>query len=184
MECREAWSASYMPRVHEEAVRLTGSKYRISPRLLTLDGDAAPSWRLAGATPPRRIKTNVAGQQYGSIIRRHKPTSHGGEIAAMSMSITTHVEHGGVVVVVVRGAVESSQASQLADAIASAVDRHRPAVLCLDLGLVTYVDSTAVGAVVAGHRSAGLDGTRLVIRAMSPQVQRVFDVSGVTAMLT
>ena len=97
----------------------------------------------------------------------------------MNLSIETSVEHSGVVVVVVRGAIEHDRLGAFAAAVDAALHRHRPVELHMDLGLVTYMEAAAVGVLAECRRRAASGGARLVVRHASPPVRRLLDVSGV-----
>ena len=50
--------------------------------------------------------------------------------------------------------------------------------LCLNLTLVTFVDSTGARAIVHAYNTAELLGTRLVIHSPAPEVRRVLELMG------
>jgi len=50
--------------------------------------------------------------------------------------------------------------------------------LCLNLTLVTFVDSTGARAIVHAYNTAELLGTRLVIHSPAPEVRRVLELTG------
>jgi anti-sigma B factor antagonist len=96
----------------------------------------------------------------------------------MTVSVTTSIEHNGVVVVAVRGAVEHTATTLLCDTINHVVDQHRPAFVHVDLGLATYIDAATVAALDACRRSARNGGTSLILRNASADIQRSLDTSG------
>jgi anti-sigma B factor antagonist len=96
----------------------------------------------------------------------------------MTVSVSTRIEHSGVVVVAVRGAVEHTAITLLCDTISHVVDQHRPAFVHVDLGLVTYIDAAAVAALDACRRGARNGGTSLVLRNASADVQRSLQTLG------
>jgi anti-sigma B factor antagonist len=56
--------------------------------------------------------------------------------------------------------------------------------LALDLADVGFVDSSGLGVLVAIHRHAESNGGSLVLRAVPPQVQRLFDITRLADLLT
>ncbi|UWZ38586.1 STAS domain-containing protein [Dactylosporangium roseum] len=102
---------------------------------------------------------------------------------AMSMSVTVNVTMDGSTVVSVRGEVDHSNADTLRQEIVAAATRRRPSTLRVDLGLVTFLDSAAVGALVGAQREAGAEGVRVIIHRASPFVHRQLRVAGVHEML-
>lgn len=98
----------------------------------------------------------------------------------MSLSIGTSIEWTGAVVVTVRGSLEHGGAVRVSEAVSAAVDQHRPDVIHVDLGLVTYVDPIGAAALVATGRSAGNGGTRVVLRNPTAEVARSLRSTGLT----
>ncbi|MER7277754.1 STAS domain-containing protein [Dactylosporangium sp. NPDC000244] len=101
----------------------------------------------------------------------------------MSMSVTINVVMDGSTVLSVRGEIDHSNAATLRQEIVSAATDRRPSSLRLDLGLVTFLDSAAVGALVAAQREAGAEGVRVVVWRASPFVHRQLRIAGVHEML-
>jgi anti-sigma B factor antagonist len=50
--------------------------------------------------------------------------------------------------------------------------------LIADLAAVTFMDSTAIGALVQLHNAANEDGKRLVLVSVAPRVLRVLEITG------
>ncbi|HZM37664.1 MAG TPA: STAS domain-containing protein [Acidimicrobiales bacterium] len=57
-------------------------------------------------------------------------------------------------------------------------------VLALDLSGVGFVDSSGLGVLVAVHRHAESHGASFVVRAVPPQVQRLFEITRLGDLLT
>jgi len=101
----------------------------------------------------------------------------------MTISITVNVISTGEAVVSVRGEIDHSNAKTLRDELHAVVVGRRPAVVRVDLGLVTFLDSAAVGVLVAAQRDAAAEGARLVVGQASPFVQRQLTIAGVGDLL-
>jgi anti-anti-sigma factor len=101
----------------------------------------------------------------------------------MSMSVTVNVMTDGSTVVSVRGEIDHSNATELRETVLSAATERRPSVLRVDLGLVTFLDSAAVGAIVGAQREASAEGVRVVVHRASPFVHRQLRVAGVHELL-
>ncbi|MFI5908983.1 STAS domain-containing protein [Dactylosporangium sp. NPDC051541] len=101
----------------------------------------------------------------------------------MSMSVTVNVMMDGSTVLSVRGEIDHSNAATLRQEIVSAAADRRPSSLRVDLGLVTFLDSAAVGALVGAQREAGAEGVRLVVSRASPFVHRQLRIAGVHELL-
>ncbi|WP_432987774.1 STAS domain-containing protein [Dactylosporangium sp. CA-233914] len=99
------------------------------------------------------------------------------------MSVTTNVMMDGSTVLSVRGEIDHSNATTLRQEIVSAATQRRPGALRVDLGLVTFMDSAAVGALVAAQRESGAEGVRMVVWRASPFVHRQLRTAGVHEIL-
>jgi anti-anti-sigma factor len=101
----------------------------------------------------------------------------------MAISITVNVMSTGEALVSVRGEIDHSNAKVLRDELHAVVIGRRPSLVKVDLGLVTFLDSAAVGVLVAAQRDAAAEGARLVVGAASPFVRRQLTVAGVDELL-
>ncbi len=68
-------------------------------------------------------------------------------------------------------------------ALEEALDAPGIEALTLDLGDVTFIDSTGVGVLLRVHEEAERRGIELAIEPGPPEVQRVFKVAGLTDVL-
>ncbi len=84
-------------------------------------------------------------------------------------------QEAGAVRIQVRGELDMSAAPGLADAIGK-VDQSSTVVL--DLSGVTFLDSSAIGALVGAGRDLGEAGGRLQIGLRSDVVARVLEITG------
>jgi anti-anti-sigma factor len=101
----------------------------------------------------------------------------------MSLSVTVNVAPDGAAVLSVRGEVDHANAGELTLAIQSVLAGRRPHAIRVDLGLVTFIDSGAVGSLVAAHRMAQAEGAGLVVSNASPFVSRQLAIAGVAELL-
>lgn len=84
--------------------------------------------------------------------------------------------------VVVAGEVDLASAGELRTAIAGLTAR-RPERLVVDLGAVTFVDSSGLGAIAGGLRSQREHGGELKVVGAAAHVRRVFEISGLGELL-
>jgi len=84
----------------------------------------------------------------------------------------------GTVGIAVRGELDMSAAPDLAEAIAGA--RSGDGTVLLDLSAVTFLDSSAIGALVAAGREFHQTGGRLQIGPRSDVVSRVLEITGLS----
>lgn len=68
------------------------------------------------------------------------------------------------------------------DAVAQALQRH-PGCLVLDLGRLSFIDSSGIHALIETHKRCAAQGTRLVITPGPRAVQRVFEICGLIEIL-
>ncbi|BEL02746.1 hypothetical protein Q0Z83_009370 [Actinoplanes sichuanensis] len=98
-------------------------------------------------------------------------------------AMTARRQADGATVVDVRGSLDASTVSGLRVAMLDALHRDRPRLMIVDLTLVTFMDSTGIGLLVGGHRSALDQGTRFVVRNPSEFVHRQLRLTGLTGLL-
>jgi anti-anti-sigma factor len=101
----------------------------------------------------------------------------------MTMSVTVNVMTDGSTVLSVRGEIDHTNSTVLHDELLAAVTQRRPTMLRVDLGLVTFLDSAAIGALVGAQREAAAEGVRLIVGRASPFVDRQLRVAGVQDLL-
>jgi anti-sigma B factor antagonist len=101
----------------------------------------------------------------------------------MTMSVTVTVKIDGAADVSVRGEIDHTNAITLRDELLSLAANRRPKIIRVDLGLVTFLDSAAVGALVAAQRGAAAEGVHLVVVHASPFVERQLGIAGVGELL-
>lgn len=86
-------------------------------------------------------------------------------------------------VLVLRGEIDASTADEL-DAALTALTREPRERMFVDLGEVTFLDSTAVHAFMQAHQTAQGDDRRLVFRGpLQTPVAKVFDLMGLADIL-
>jgi anti-anti-sigma factor len=106
----------------------------------------------------------------------------------------TAVAHGPSLEVVVRRGVGRTQvvvAGELDDSTAAILRERLVQVtanlvgdLALDIGLLTFVDSTGLALFVAQHKKLQSMGSQLIIVSPGPMARRLFEITGLTQVLT
>jgi stage II sporulation protein AA (anti-sigma F factor antagonist) len=86
---------------------------------------------------------------------------------------------GGTTCLCLRGELDAATAVELSSHVAASSSPE----VDLDLGGVTFIDSSGLAAVLEAHRRLAMEHRRLVVRDRSPIVQRVLDLAGVAAHL-
>jgi anti-sigma B factor antagonist len=98
------------------------------------------------------------------------------------MPFGTRVVHGdGMTVVEISGDVDLDTAARLRAALEAAVRTDTSVVI--DMGDVTFMDSTGFGVLVATHLQARRVGTSIMLRAVSTRIRDLMDMLGLDAVL-
>jgi anti-anti-sigma factor len=98
--------------------------------------------------------------------------------------ITTVQGTDGGVVVEVRGDVDLACASRLREVLEDTATHLRPARVVVDLMHVTFIDSTGIGALVAGRNAAQALGIPFTVRRPSSYVVAQLHQTGLYEVLT
>lgn len=99
------------------------------------------------------------------------------------MELSLHVQGrlGGGTVIVVRGDLDYGAAERFRACVQRAL-QPPPGALYLDLRLVTFVDSSGIGALVSAHRLAERAGSRLVLENPSAALVRTLRTAGLVTL--
>lgn len=87
-----------------------------------------------------------------------------------------------VLTVYLSGDIDHNRASTLRASIDSQLNALMPKALELDFSKVSFMDSSGIGLIMGRYRSAGLVGATLKIINIPPQLQRIVELSGVSAL--
>ncbi len=91
---------------------------------------------------------------------------------------------GSVLVVYVSGELDLNTAPGFRTAVEEQLDlRPETAHILLVLRDVTFIDSSGLGVILGRYRRVRAHGGRLVAVAPSPKVRKVFDLSGLAAII-
>jgi anti-sigma B factor antagonist len=82
------------------------------------------------------------------------------------------------------GEVDMSSVHLLTDPLKEALEKGEMSGLVIDLGLVTFLDSSGLSFLITAHKQLASRGGRLEIVGATPQVQRLFDITGLRSILT
>ena len=100
------------------------------------------------------------------------------------MDLTTRTEPGdGYVILHVGGEIDLHTAPALREAALEALRQHGP-TLRLDLGEVTFMDSTGIEVLLATRRRAELEGGSMTLCRPTAPVRRILEVTGLEQMFT
>ena len=82
------------------------------------------------------------------------------------------------VVIVVEGELEITTAPRFKQLLVKAVDERKRAIV-VDFSGLSFIDSTALGVLIAAQRRMHDDDARLAIVCTHPQVLNVFEITGI-----
>ena len=94
---------------------------------------------------------------------------------SVSIDVTQAEDHA---VVTVSGELDLDTAPQLASAAIDALHDRGVQVLIIDLAGVTFIDSTALGALVRVNNAATAAKIELRLQAVSPRVAQLLKITG------
>ncbi len=94
-----------------------------------------------------------------------------------AVQIDAHVDPSGAQIVILRGELDSSNASSLQDAVASIV-AQRPERLIFDLAGLSFMDSAGIAVLINTTKQ-----TSVSLRNPSPIIRRVLEATGLTGVL-
>jgi len=90
---------------------------------------------------------------------------------------------GETVTLVLRGEVDIASAPAL-ERVLQGVERFSPCRIVLDLGPLTFIDSTGIHLLIHAQERANANGHQLVVTHVTSRVQRVFELTGLKDRLT
>ena len=91
--------------------------------------------------------------------------------------------HDGAVLVTPFGDVDQDTAPRLRAALTSTIEEHGAVRVDVELRHVTFMDSSGIGALLAGHRLAARAGGTLRVHNPTPAVRTVLDLTNVWQLL-
>ncbi|AEV81374.1 antirepressor [Actinoplanes sp. SE50] len=98
----------------------------------------------------------------------------------MESSIRTTLADDGTVTITVFGEIDFSNADEVADGIRHAVADWSPPLVQIDLRDASFIDSTGLGALIDGYRTATESNVRYLVINASPTFRRVLTVTGLS----
>ena len=90
---------------------------------------------------------------------------------------------GRTLVVRLEGELDHHTAATLRTAIERELDRDVVGAVLLNLAALTFMDSSGLGVILGRYRRLSQDGGRLAACCLSPQVERIFQLSGLTRII-
>ena len=96
----------------------------------------------------------------------------------MHIPVRRSLRSDGTAVVEVRGEVDFTNADEVSQAIQAAVREWHPRRVRVDLDHATFIDSTGLGALISGYRTAVEEHVGYVIVNPSDAFRRVLSVTG------
>jgi anti-sigma B factor antagonist len=94
----------------------------------------------------------------------------------------TKQENGSTVRLGLHGELDIATAGELRDTIIATMARYAPSAIVLDLRLVTFIDSTAIGQLVTCQRAAAVCGATLTLENLAPLPRRQLWATGLLGL--
>jgi anti-sigma B factor antagonist len=104
-------------------------------------------------------------------------------VGRLMISFSTEHQEQGVIVLSVMGEVDLHTGPELRSAVRATFADPETKQVRVDLSGVSFLDSTGVSALVAGHGEAQDRGITLVVANPQPQVQKVLRIVGLDKVL-
>ncbi|HWS35904.1 MAG TPA: STAS domain-containing protein [Actinoplanes sp.] len=98
----------------------------------------------------------------------------------METSLRTTATDDGAVTVTVIGEVDFSNSDEVAQGLHDAITDWSPQLLLVDLADATFIDSTGLGSLIEGYRTASEHGTDFRVINPSDTFRRVLSVTGLS----
>ncbi|MCL1877751.1 MAG: anti-sigma factor antagonist [Defluviitaleaceae bacterium] len=92
--------------------------------------------------------------------------------------------HGRVLVAAPSGELDHYWAERLRAQIDLTFEKASCRHILLDMGGVSFMDSSGIGMIIGRYKKTEMSGGRIVIANMSEPISRLFDVSGLSKIVT
>lgn len=81
------------------------------------------------------------------------------------------------------GELDEHTATQFREAVEARLDEDEGRDLLLDLGAVSFIDSSGLGAILGRYKRISQTERRMAFVAASPQVRRILELSGLLKII-
>lgn len=92
---------------------------------------------------------------------------------------TTVTVENGIMTAVINGEIDHHTARDVRETIDRAFYLYRPSTLYLDLGQVTFMDSSGLGLILGRVAVAANIGGQVILCHIPPRVMKILDMAGV-----
>jgi len=99
------------------------------------------------------------------------------------LRVDSRADGADAVVVTVAGEIDMTNGDRLERGLLAALGSGAGTV-AVDLGEVSFLDSTAINTLIRAHHQAAADGRRLVVTRVRPFVRHVLEITGVLDLLS
>ena len=98
------------------------------------------------------------------------------------MATVTFSAAGETLYAYLAGEIDHDAAQSLRMQLDDALVSRSPRTLIIDLGGVGFMDSSGIGLILGRVRTAALWGGHVTVRGLSPQLKKMAELSGVSAL--
>ncbi|WEG12523.1 STAS domain-containing protein [Pullulanibacillus sp. KACC 23026] len=99
----------------------------------------------------------------------------------MNLTIQSKSEDGKEILII-NGEVDAFTAIRLKTALLELTEKEANKVV-LDMSQVSYMDSTGIGVIIAGYKSAKKNQGSLIVKGLTSRVKRLFDITGLSEIV-
>ena len=99
------------------------------------------------------------------------------------MTQVTLKQDGKTLTALLSGEIDHHWAAILREKIDERAAAAAPAILILDFSAVTFMDSSGIGVVLGRYRLLCLRGGSVALMHLTPQVRRIYDLSGMAQII-
>ncbi|KKM08867.1 hypothetical protein SY88_22490 [Clostridiales bacterium PH28_bin88] len=89
----------------------------------------------------------------------------------------------GTLIVRVHGELDLSVAERFRAEIDTRLEQNQPKNLLLDMGGVSFIDSSGLGVILGRYKRLSQQGGRMAITRAQPQVRRILELSGIMRVM-
>lgn len=93
--------------------------------------------------------------------------------------VSQRVQDDGTIVLDLRGELDIAVNDALRDVLVDTITNRRPPRLVVSMRYVTFIDSTGMGALIAGYEAARSCGVEYVVDDVAPFVERQLRTTGI-----
>lgn len=93
-----------------------------------------------------------------------------------------YIKEEGKDILFLNGEVDAFTAASLKEKLLEITEKGQN-VIVLDMSHISYMDSTGIGVIIAGYKSASRNEGALIVRGLTARIKRLFDITGLSEIV-